>query len=320
MTHLIQSQKRHHPFIILIMACLIFIAFLGASEVLLRQVVIPQDNFYKQLSLYETLDQDINIVAFGDSRMSQGFAPLESDHALNLAMAGESFEQMADKIDAFFTQYHADNVIIQLEHHMFSNYRFDGQRRDYKDFFISRSDYHSFLETHLALQDPVLRGKLLKYWKSYISNGFKLNNNSQYNDKTGHVYIDYEMLFPPDDEQKFHIKNRIKEHRLPENYKERSTWARIRSTISALKDKGLGVCLVSYPVTPLYSEQIIKQNFVLDAKDEIAALALDLDVPYFMDWHIYDKRYELFRNHDHLNKDGAALYTRHLLSECGFKS
>ena len=75
--------------VLCVLACLLI-----ASEFFLRFVVAPSDNFYKQLYFYHQVD-DVEIAAFGDSRMSQGFYPPEGEDVVNLAYASENFEQIA---------------------------------------------------------------------------------------------------------------------------------------------------------------------------------------------------------------------------------
>ena len=293
--------------VLCVLACLLI-----ASELFLRFVVAPSDNFYKQLYFYHQVD-DVQIAAFGDSRMSQGFYPPEDEDVVNLAYASENFEQIAQKIGYFLETKKADKIILQVGHHMFADYRFDNQRRDYRIFYGPDEAWRG----QLYLQDPELRGQLLKYWKLFFLAGFEIPNQSSFS-SNGAVLLDMKMTMPPTQDQHAYRAIRIHEHTLHSGYQDRQTWDILRETIQKIRERDIPLCLVSFPVTPFYDEPVSELPYTQDAFDRIRAIAQEEAVPYLMYWDYYGENTEYFRNLDHLNKDGARHFAQHLIQDCGF--
>lgn len=292
---------------LIVMFCLLVI-----SELFLRFIVAPSDNFYKQVRFYHSV-KSVDIAAFGDSRLSQGFYPPKDSDAVNLAYASESFEQIAQKIDYFLENKKTEKIIIQVGHHMFAEYRFGDQRRQYDIFFQNDQPW----KERLYLRDPVLRGNLLNYWQLFFLAGGKIPNQSNFSDN-GAVLLDMQMTMPPTPKQYAYRRTRIKEHTLTDDYDERETWNILRATIRRIKAKDIPLCLVSFPVTPFYAIPVMELKNTRPAFDKIEQLATEENVPYLMYWDYYGEDTTYFRNLDHLNKTGARDFAINLIDDCGF--
>lgn len=282
------------------------------SELFLRFVVAPSDNFYKQLNFYHSVE-NVRIAAFGDSRLSQGFYPYEDSGVVNLAYASENFEQVAQKIEYFLQSKHADKIILQVGHHMFADYRFDDDRRDYTVFYSPEQPWRK----QLYLQDPELRGHLLDYWQLFFLAGFEIPNQSEFSEN-GAVLLDMQMTMPPTEDQYYYRQTRVAEHTLKDGFESRETWNILRQTIQRIKEENIPLCLVSFPVTPFYSELVSELEYTEEAFRKIKDIAREEKVPYLMYWDYYGDDTTLFRNLDHLNKQGAREFAHNLIEDCGF--
>lgn len=307
----IAESKKNTVLFIGIVAFML-ISLIVISELFLRLVVAPSDNFYKQLNFYHSVE-NVDIAAFGDSRMSQGFYPEDGSRVVNLAYASENFEQIAQKIDYFLQTKHADKIILQVGHHMFADYRFDDDRRDYSVFFSPEQPWRK----QFYLQDPELRGQLLNYWQLFFLAGFKIPNQSSFSDN-GAVLLDMEMTIPPTEDQLYYRKERIAEHTLKDGFESRETWDILRKTIQRIKDENVPLCLVSFPVTAFYSEPVYELEHTVSAFKKIEELAAEEKVPYLMYWDYYEDEPTYFRNLDHLNQTGAREFAGDLIDDCGF--
>jgi hypothetical protein len=308
----IQQSSKRNVLIFIGLSVVTLISLMVVSELFLRFVVAPSDNFYKQLNFYHQVEK-VDIAAFGDSRMSQGFAPPTEMNAVNLAYASENFEQIAQKIEYFLENKKANKIILQVGHHMFADYRFDEQRRDYRTFFSPTQPWRE----QLYLQDSELRGQLLNYWQLFFLAGFEIPNQSTFSEN-GAVLLDMQMPTPPTPDQYDYRKIRIKEHTLADGFEDKGTWNILRDTIKRIHDKGIPLCLVSFPVTPFYAEPVSKLEHTQAAFDKIEHIAQEEGVPYLMYWDFYGADTALFRNLDHLNQKGAEDFAAKLVEDCGF--
>lgn len=309
----IQQSSKSNVLIFIGISVITLVCLMVVSELFLRFIVAPSDNFYKQLNFYHQVE-NVDIAAFGDSRMSQGFSPSKEEmDAVNLAYASENFEQIAQKIEYFLENKKANKIILQVGHHMFADYRFDEQRRDYDIFFSPAQAWRD----QLYLQDSELRGQLLNYWQLFFLAGFEIPNQSRFSE-SGAVLLDMQMTVPPTADQYDYRKTRIQEHTLADGFEDKETWNILRGTIKGITDKGIPLCLVSFPVTPFYAEPVSDIHGTQIAFDKISSIAQEEGVPYLMYWDFYGDDTALFRNLDHLNQKGAEDFSGKLIEDCGF--
>lgn len=293
------------------MTVTIFTILIILSEALLRFVVIPNDHFYKQLEIFGALEHT-NVVAFGDSHMSQGFFPKHPD-MINLGYPGEGFDQIAEKIGFFLETKTTDNIILQIEHHMFADYRFGKYKRDYAHYFGP----HATWSSDFALSDPHLHTRLLKFWAFFFKNLGQFPNTSHMH-QNGAMTVDLMLNIPPTEADLKYTKRRLKEHTLHENYRDRDTWQLVRDTIQMIKNRDIGLCIISTPVSPYYSDPIDKMPLVREATQRIQNIAIEEGIPYFSYRYIYDDKLEYYRDLDHLNEQGARDLAKRVLNDCDF--
>ena len=284
-----------------------FLAILCVSEWLLITRVVPEDAFYKQLELFNT-SASADIVAFGDSHMSQGFDAPEG--ALNLGLAGESFGQINIKLRRYLESHAKPKMIIlQISPQMFADYRFTDARRDYEAFFGGKKS----LQNRAYIFDPNLRSKLLRYWAMFLT-GEDFISRGTFTDR-GSLLIDHVMDNRFSDGDWLEIQARIEQHTAPDNFRELGLDTAISELVGYIKGQSIEICLVSFPVTPAYRNisaryPVFEQIFTM-----FEEIAESHSVPYFNYWAAMDD-YAYFRNQDHLNARGAEVFSARLMRDC----
>lgn len=285
----------------------IFLSLLCASEWLLATQVVPGDIFYKQLKLYDS-HIPVKAVALGDSHMSQGFDAPEG--ILNLGLAGESFNQINIKLRNYLkTHEKPETVILQISPQMFADYRFTDDRRDYEAFFGGKWS----LETEWYIFDPNLRSRLIPYWVRFFK-GDGFTPRAMFT-KQGALLIRYAMSGKFSEKDLFDVKARVEQHVAPDDFMALDVDDALKDVIQHMKANGISVCLVTFPVSPVYREIASGYPVFSRILTTIEEMAEHNEVPYFNYWSVYDN-YEYFRNQDHLNDVGAGDISKRIVSDC----
>lgn len=301
------SNSKKFTIKVLVGAIICLVVYGIASEWLLRTHILPKDRFFQQVELFHS-NMEAAILFAGDSHMSQGVdAPIGT---LNIGLAGDSFEQIVTKLNLYLkTHNKPDQIILQLSPQMFASYRFDGQFRDYDFYFNPKFHKDNFI----AIFDPFYKVRIYSYWKKYLKNG-QINPRSNLT-RQGSQLIDFEMNSDITKSQSLLIKKRVDQHSFekePLNYPTSNLMMQI---IGELQDANIGLCIVTFPVTPAYREQASKNESFKKAIKFFEKITADYGVPY-LNYYSAINDYSLFRNMDHLNKAGAQQLTPRLINEC----
>ncbi len=290
------------------------LVILFCADVFLRMQVKPNDYFQKQLLLFNTLKQTkvgtIDVIAFGDSHTSQGF--WGQDNAINMGIAGESFDQTSIKLRTVVEALKPKKVLLQLSPQMFASYRFNEGTRYYPYYYGNKPWYINPYKI-LMLSDPHYRERFLKYWQAF--NKEKSGRDIARFTSWGTVAVDQSMTENISEKTIEATEKRVKAHAKQTQKNMLYTEKKIRQTITYLKNQGIDVCTITYPVSPIY-RQISKAYPKIQASlEQIEKISLDSNTRYFSYWDLYDN-YELFRDKDHLNMKGSQLLTTKALSDC----
>lgn len=304
--------------------CVLFISIaiagivlsLLASEWILRTQVQPNDNFAKQVAFYRSLDphKPIRIAAFGDSHTSQGFAAKGND--INLGMSGEGFDQIAVKIEAVLQSHTPEIIILQIAPHMFASYRVTDYKRNYRKFFDKEYTGINLSELMLVF-DPVYRVRLLFYWERFLKNHRVHSKKFHFTDN-GHVFTDHSM---PDTEDQFaeSLNNenirRVKQHSPVLDRSAEQLTQKMQATIESILAQNIKLCIVDYPVTPVYRRLAGQNPNFEKAFSKIEAMAADYSLPRFSYYDMTDE-YTNFRNLDHVNGAYAQVLTDKMIADC----
>lgn len=286
---------------------IVLLAYGVATEWLLRTQVLPKDIFFQQVELFHN-STEATILFIGDSHTSQDVdAPAGT---LNIGLAGDSFEQVVTKLNLYLKAHkNPENIILQLSPQMFASYRFEEQVRDYNVYF--NPDFRK--DDFIAILDPIYKVRISSYWKNYLRYG-QLKPRGEFT-RQGSLLVDFEMNADITDAQSLLIKKRVDQHSFendPTNYK---TANLMTQTIKQLQDANIGLCIVTFPVTPAYREHAAKKISFKKVIEFFEKITADYGVPYLNYYSAYDN-YALFRDMDHLNKVGAQQFTPRLINDC----
>lgn len=282
------------------------LAFLGASEVLVRSKVVPYHPFYKYLEVFKTSENPNAI--FGDSHFAYGIAGLND--FVNLAYPGNNFEAIAEKVELYFSDKRPGRIILQAGVHHFSQnflFRRPGESRSIADDL--RGD--DSLKLHLFHNQH--RSHLFSYWDMFLD-GRKFAPKTKFVVEAGRI----------DEPNYMEVNKRIRRIASARIARVLQPVASFRSTpiarlyekiIRSVRQNGGEVCLVTLPVVdelraamnrnPLFAEAA---TYFSEIADRTGAkyrnyLFTRFDGNYFSDPH-------------HLNIEGALFLSAKVERDC----
>jgi hypothetical protein len=103
-------------------------------------------------------------------------------------------------------------------------------------------------------------------------------------------------------------------HEPEEDYSRSAFAAAYLHLLESLVHKGAQVCMVEFPVTREYQQEISRGSYQA-ARAWFAAQAQRLGVRYLADAKVYDERPEMFSDMDHLNPQGAREFSQLAVSK-----
>ncbi len=282
------------------------LAFVGATEWLIRTRVIPNHNFYKYLSLFQTTAETSAI--FGDSEVSYGFTGYPG--FVNMAYPGDDFVNVDTKVRLFFANRKPDKVILQAGlHHFSKQYLWRVGRDDAFRDLLRDGAPPSFLE----ILNPIHRPEISRYWKVFLGKG-KFIPRHLFQPDGSRLVIDRYTDYP----QEFRrmAANRVASQIAPVDGLEQFYVADIyRELVDFLLEKGARMCLVTMPVAAEITE-------VTDSMEEFARavaffqrLAREKGIRYVSYWH-NNLDDTFFADIQHLNAQGARVVTREIVNRC----
>ena len=280
-----------------------FLIFLGASEILVRFQVEPNDLLLKHASLM-TASRTANAV-FGDSHASLGFTG--QAHFINLAFPGENLQTIASKVDYYFSNKSPGYVIFQLGPHQFSERRNSEVGLDYRN-----ADWKPGL---LRTLSSWYRPRILDFWQVYLrGDGFQVNRRLE---PDGAQIIGSNLVEMSVNDRRAQAERTVRDQ-IPPVIPSEAKAARLAETaLRALVQQGAQICLVTFPVSPDQAELSVKYPEVLATRRYIDQLANDLGLQR-MDYWSALRNFSQFTNSDHLNASGAAGLAARAVADCGF--
>jgi hypothetical protein len=273
---------------------------------MVRSQVEPNDLLPLHLRLFHSSQE--RDAGFGDSHMAFGFYPPPG--MVNLAFPGENIDNMQYKARKYFATRPPGRVIVQADAHMFAHYRISPTRA-YNESFDKSPDKQS------ALMPRVLglyhRPKLLAYWNVWLRKGtfesrLKLSSNGWTESNEHWAEVDPET-------RKTLVRERATLHEPAEDFSQSAFAGAYRHLIEDLVARGARVCMVEFPVTAEYRQEIFGGTYQA-AREWFAAQARQLGVRYMAHAQGYARRPELFGDMDHLNAQGAREFSRLIDGEC----
>jgi len=291
------SSKR---FFIGFLATFLFgvVAFVIGSEMIVRTIVAPKSEFDALRSRLHTSEAAYG--AFADSHGANGLRPRSGFE--NFSMAGDNLVTIVEKAKFFAKLSTAKGVIVQADPHHFASYRLN------RDQTLLRDDLFSLEDAWLQFLRPVYRQYLLEYWQTLIERS----------------------LSPTPMEGTPHAIRRFSDVSLAERTKaasiragqqtplktiENSAFAHAyQNAIAGLRQAGIQICLVTFPVSAAYREISQAEPAYAHALLYYKILAQDSGAAYFDFSSAFEDN--MFSDPDHLNAEGAQMLTDITLKNC----
>jgi hypothetical protein len=281
----------------------------AATEWLVRTQVVPQDTFSKHLRLLQTTTQ--RDASFGDSHVARGFDA--SNGFVNLAYPSENIEYMYWKMRTFFDARPPGRVIVQADPHIFAPYRVNAPFRPYVD---SKPFKAPVLYSATARHRP----QLIAYWSAFL-NGFGQLESKVQQTENGALLSKGDLSAQPLRKRQAEARLRIQTHRHEQSQAVVIAQARYFEMISFLAAKGAQICLVSFPVSPDYiaaladADQQTTPSGHANAIQFFEEMAAQTGARY-IDARAQITNLALFRDVDHLNVEGAGIFSSSLIRQC----
>lgn len=285
-----------------------FGAFAGASEWLVRAQVAPADTITQHVSLFRETQSPFAV--FGDSHAARGFdaaAPV-----VNLAYPSENFIRMDWKIDRYLNKTTPQVVVLQADPHLFAPYRLEEGLGDYPaDFEQSPPAFAAFSDRY--------RPQLIALWRSFIARGGRIASSIEVTPQGALLSPgDLEAWSAPKAAQ--FTADRVTLHRPARGPAFDAAAAQYRAMAEKLSQAGARLCLVAFPVSPIYRAELAARPAA--ERDDWAradafyqSVAADVGGRYLDHRALYDDA-GLYRDPDHLNADGAKVYGPVLQDAC----
>ncbi len=288
----------------------VFALFAGASEWLLRTQVMPEDTLTRHAELFATTRSPY--AAFGDSHVARGFNA--QTPFVNLAYPSENLDRMAWKAMRYLDRVSApEKVLIQADAHLFAPYRLNAGLADYPEVFGGKRG--ALMKTFSSRYRP----QLFALWRSFFWNGGRIASRIEFTAQGALLSPGNLADWPESKREKF-TRERVELHQ-PIAEPSRSRQAtRYRQMVERFVRAGAEVCLVALPTSSLYRDRIAalspeKQTAWRDAMAFYQGLAEAPGVR-FVDHRTAMSDLSLFRDPDHLNKEGAMQYSPRLQEAC----
>ena len=274
--------------------------FIVGSEMIIRTLVLPTSSFEELREKLHSVKKPYAV--FADSHGEN--AVLENKDIVNLSWRGDNIETIVKKINFYTENNHPRGIILQAAHHQFSSYRIFADQTQIQSDLISKKKYvFEFLR-------PYYRQYLFEYWKNLrnhlVSAGSSVQSTPPLNFK--------ELTKLGLDEQKYVTSLRVNLHNPVKNFKTTRSAEDYEKILVDLSLKNIQVCMVTFPVSSLYNKLILNETSISEIKKYFELLAEHKNITYLDASTLLNDTY--FNDPDHLNQNGAELFTTDILELC----
>lgn len=274
-----------------------FILLIGTFALIERKLIKLENerNQIKSKQLFST--EEVEILAFGDSRVQRSF--ISSTKFNNLGRAGYNIDLIYNiiKFSIAKNKGKIKNLILQADPHMFSFYRIVNYDNSNKktDIANAGSKIFRFLEENN-------RKYLIAYSKDVWRKFLRINQI-----KTNQKKNDWDTK----------AKIRVQLHNPVDNFLSTNTHKKYIEIIQFLKKEKINICLISFPVSPQYNKHAKRFKNYKKAKHFFKNLALKTNIDYFDLSEIFDKA--KFTDPDHISTKFSLELTKIIEDKCRYK-
>ena len=275
------------------------VIFVAGSEALIRVYVAPRDTFDARKNAF--LNGTETSAAFGDSGVVSGL--VDGDGLANFADTGAGLDTILGKLDAYVAMGRGRRIVFQLAPQHFALYRLSGGGKDeLREFLDPNSGGLQFLRPHY-------RKYLFDYWAAVLRDPTLLRGAESVKKDIQPRLVDMSS-----DAQWRQANIRVQLHIPISGYAATKEMRRLRAALKRAQDRGVDLCLVTFPVGGTYRAVAGKFPIFAEIRAFYKNLAAGIGATHLDLWGAYDDRY--FANVDHLNQDGSRRLTREIRRRC----
>jgi hypothetical protein len=278
------------------------LGFVMGSELLIRFHVAPDNSFDAVKRAFH--EGDNTAMAFGDSRAAS--AILDPSGFANFAAAGENLETSLGKLAAAVAKGRLRHALVQLGPQHFSFYRLSLDQAELLE---------DFLQTEprtMQMLRPNFRRYLFDYWLAMLRDPGRLFAAPEASSNKPEAVPRLARMTPHAQRRQAMIRSQL--HIPVPGFAATADMTRLRETLARVRDAGVSLCLVTFPVSSLYRAAAGNYPIYGEIRAAYAALANDLGVIYVDFWDAFAD--DNFSNVDHLNGDGARRMSGELRRAC----
>lgn len=302
------SSSRNYLFAFLITLGVFLVLVAGSTELLIRKQVEPNDTLFFHLDLFcKSRSSDI---ALGDSHTANGFAATGS--FINLAYPNENISAITRKVALYIKNKPPGRIVLQADPHMFAAYQL---KKDvgYISYLEKRDGENSAQVSDIRLLNSYHRSKLLAYWVVFLQHG-KLKGTSVMH-SNGWLPSTGNWTSVNPEKRVSQARWRADMQRPVDGFEGKQPAREYRNTLNLLVRQGWKPCMVEYPATDELLKYTQADNFA-KARAWYRRVAEETGAKYLSYKSIFKNQPELFSNQDHLNPQGAAIFTKTAIHEC----
>lgn len=300
------SSFRRNLFVALGTALLFSLVFVAASEILVRNKIVPRHPFYKYIDVF--LHSPNPNAIFGDSHFAYGIAGLND--FTNVAYPGNNFRSIAEKIQLYFAERKPGRIILQAGVHHFSQnflFRRPNESRSIADDLRPQNTFR-FVMFHNQH-----RPHLFDYWEIYLD-GREFDPTTQFvteeNRKNEPNYLDVAPRI------RRIASSRISRILMPVQEFQDTSIARLyEKIVNDLKERGADVCLVTLPVVAELRAEMKRNSVFQKTTAYFRALAASSNVRY-RNYLFTEFPGHYFSDPHHLNIIGARAVSPLIERDC----
>jgi hypothetical protein len=237
--------------------------FVLGSELLVRYVVAPADDYDRYKALFRTARAPV--ATFGDSHVAN--AVENGPEVVNLGYPGESLWLMLYKARAYVEEGRGRRIVLQFSPEQFAIYRAEKDQQAVADDLSGRN------ESWLKFMRPHYRGYLLGYWNALLRNpGVLLSARAEPAASASDKVRSFASW--PKDEQRRDAEIRVQLHApLPQGRTIEALVAQFDSALREFRQRGVDTCIVEYPLSSVYRTAADRVPTFADMRGRIRRLA-----------------------------------------------
>jgi hypothetical protein len=280
--------------------------FVVASEWLLRVRVAPNQNIERHAEFFRSVTR--SGAAFGDSHVAMSI--VGDAEIANLGFPGDSLQEVIGKAKLYFTRIPPGKVLLQADPQQLAAVRLNKSFDPIRSMF----DQETTLLSMLKLSVPIYRNNILGHWQSFL-NGAEFRALRTFDPVDGSQTTTTTFADWSEDRVRDFVKRILTDQIHVETEASHPTLQQYKNLIQWLTARGAQVCLVAYPVSQPFIAVATGYNSEKSSEALYKKLSAETAVKYV---NFRRNRYPnaLFHDPDHLNKNGALLFTPEVHKAC----